>query len=109
MPSLVENKVVLEKKLFEFRQSIFAISFLSPLGKRGALHMNKIQSFLPKNSLWQVRLKLAQWFWRRRSECEQFTDERRTNRRTTGDKKSSRAFISGKLKRRFRHVSKISF
>ena len=34
VPSLVENgSVVLEKKIFEFRQCIFAISLLSPLGE----------------------------------------------------------------------------
>ena len=35
VPSLVETgPVVLEKKSFKFRQCIFAISYLSPLGKR---------------------------------------------------------------------------
>jgi hypothetical protein len=28
--------------------------------------MNKPESPLPKDDLWQVWLKLAQWFWRRR-------------------------------------------
>mgnify|MGYP003685852939 CR=1 FL=1 len=30
------------------------------------LHLNKLESPSPKDALCQVRLKLAQWFWRRR-------------------------------------------
>ena len=30
------------------------------------LHLNKLESLSPKDALWQVWLKLAQWFWRRR-------------------------------------------
>ena len=29
------------------------------------LHLNKLESPSPKDALCQVRLKLAQWFWRR--------------------------------------------
>ena len=35
------------------------------LEKGGALHLNKLESPLPKDALCQVWLKLAQWFWRR--------------------------------------------
>ena len=31
----------------------------------GALHLNKLETPLPKDALCQVWLKLAQWFWRR--------------------------------------------
>ena len=37
-----------------------------PLGKGGALHLNKPKSPSPKDALCQVGLKLAKWFWRRR-------------------------------------------
>ena len=37
-----------------------------PLEKRGALHLNKLESPSLKDALCQVWLKLAQWFWRRR-------------------------------------------
>ena len=30
------------------------------------LHLNKLESHSPQNALWQVWLKSAQWFWRRR-------------------------------------------
>ena len=30
------------------------------------LHLNKLESPSPKDALWQVWLKMAQWFWRRR-------------------------------------------
>ena len=64
-----------------------------PFGKGVALHLNKLESPSPKDTLWQVWLKLDQWFWRRRWKCEKFTDRRtdgRTQtdrRRTTGDQK----------------------
>ena len=38
---------------------------LGDVYKRQALHLNKLESSLPKNALFQVWLKLAQWFWRR--------------------------------------------
>ena len=37
-----------------------------PLEKGRTLHLNKLESPSPKDALWQVWLKLAQWFWRRR-------------------------------------------
>ena len=36
------------------------------LEKGGALHLNKLESASPRDTLCQVWLKLAQWFWRRR-------------------------------------------
>ena len=36
-----------------------------PLEKNGALHLNKIESPSNNDELWQVCLKLAQWFERR--------------------------------------------
>ena len=36
-----------------------------PLQRGNLLHLNKLESPPPKGDLWQVWLKLAQWFWRR--------------------------------------------
>ena len=67
VPSLIEiGPVVLEKKIFKFRQCIFAISWLSPLEKGMALYLNQLEFPSPKDALCQVWLKLAQWFWKGR-------------------------------------------
>ena len=52
------------------------------LEKGGTLHLNKLASPSPKDALYQVWLKLAQWFWRRSWKCEMFTT---TTTRTTTD------------------------
>ena len=39
---------------------------ISPFEKGMALHLNKLESPLPKDALCQVWLKLDQWYWRRR-------------------------------------------
>ena len=58
VPSLVEiGSLSIEKKIFKFCQCIF----ISPWK-----HLNKLESFLPKDALSQAWFKLAQWFWRRR-------------------------------------------
>ena len=86
--------VVLEKKIFKFCQCIILLfhNYL-PLETGRAIHLNKLGATSPKDTLWQVWLKLAQWFWRRRWKCEKFTDrrtDRQTDRRrTAGDQKSS--------------------
>ena len=64
-----------------------------------ALHLNKLESPLPKDALCQVWLKSAQ-FWRKSWKCEKFID-RQTDRKTTDNrwsKKLTRAFSSGELK-----------
>ena len=59
---LVEiGPVVLEKKILKFRQGIFTILLLSPLGK---VHDPSFEQTSPKDALCQVWLKLATWFWR---------------------------------------------
>ena len=91
MPSLVEiGPVVLEKKIFKFRQCILAISYYLPLEKVGAFHLNKLESPSSKDALCQVWLKLAEWFWRRKvyRRTDRQTDGR-TDRQTIGDQKSS--------------------
>ena len=74
----------LEKKILIYFQYNFTFSRLSPLGQRWGPSLKKLESPPPKDTLCQVWLKLAQWFWRK---CKKF---RRTDRRqTTGDQKSS--------------------
>ena len=51
--------MVLEKKIFKFRQYILK---LSPLGNRSGPSSNKLESHSPRNILCQVWLKLVQWF-----------------------------------------------
>ena len=59
-----------------------------PFRKSVALHMYKLESSSPRDTLCQVWLKLAQWFWRR-WKCEKFTDGR-TDRQTTDDRWSEK-------------------
>ena len=54
-PSLVEiGSVVLEQKIFNLLQYIFTLLLLSPLGKGGALPLNKVEFPSYKNALCQV-------------------------------------------------------
>ena len=59
--------VVLDKIIFKCRQLIFAISYLSPHGKGRGPSFKKRKTKLEsicENALYQVWMKLAQWFWR---------------------------------------------
>ena len=72
------------RRFFNFVNVYFQyFIIISPCKKGGALHLNKLESPLPKNVLCQVWLKLAEWFWRRRWKCEKFKD-RQTDRQTDG-------------------------
>ena len=53
---------------------ILHFRYYLPLEKGMALHMNKLESPLPKDALCQVLFKFVQWFWRRSWKCEKFTD-----------------------------------
>ena len=53
-----------EKEFFNFVNAFSLFYNYLPLEKGGALHLNKIESPSLKDALWQVWLKLAQWFWR---------------------------------------------
>ena len=53
------------KKIFKFRQCIFAIQYYLLLEKGGAFYLDKFESTSPKDVLCQVWLKLSQWFWKR--------------------------------------------
>ena len=71
VPLMVE--LVLVKKIFEvIYLCIFAISQLSPLGKGQGPSFEKTWIPFTQGCLCQVRLKLAQWFWRRSWKCEKF-------------------------------------
>ena len=45
----------------------------SPSSKDVLCHLNKLEFPSPKYALCQVWLRLAQWFWRRRWNCDKFT------------------------------------
>ena len=68
-----------------------------PFGKGVVLLLNKLESPSPGNTLCQVWLKLAQWFWRRRWKCEKFTD-RWAETDDRWSEKLTWAFSSGELK-----------
>ena len=53
------------RRFFNFVNVFSPFRNYLPSEKGGALHLNKLESPSPKDSLCQVWLKLAQWFWRR--------------------------------------------
>jgi hypothetical protein len=60
------------------------------LEKGNPLHLNNLESPSPKDDLYQVWLKFAQWFWRRSRKCKSLQTDRWTGgRQTKGDQKSS--------------------
>ena len=90
VPSFVEiGLLVLKKKIFKYFNVCSLFRDYLPLEKNGARHFNNLESSLPKDALYQVWLKLAQWFLRRRWKCEKFTDGR-TDRQTTDDRWSEK-------------------
>ena len=72
---------------------------ISPWKKGRFLHLKKLESPSPKDALWQVWLKLTQWFMRRRWKCEKFTD-RQTDGQTDG-----RTYNDGRQVIRKAHLS----
>ena len=59
------GQLALEKKIFQL-VSVFSLFFnYLPLEKGRGLHMNKLESPSTKDTLCQVWLKWAYWFWRR--------------------------------------------
>ena len=75
----------LRKRFLKFINVFSLFRNYLPLKKGMALHLNKLESTSPKDTLCQVWLKLALWFWRKRWKCEKFTDRRWTK----SDQKSS--------------------
>ena len=66
VPSLVESgEMVLEKKIFEFRQCNFAILLIISPWKETGPFIWSLESPSLKDSLCKVWLKLVNWFWRR--------------------------------------------
>ena len=63
VPSLFEIGLVV---LFNFVNIFSLFLYYIPLGKGRALHLNKLEFPIPKDALYQVWLKLVQWFLRRR-------------------------------------------
>ena len=67
MVSLVEiSSVVLEGRFLKIWSKQFHNFLIISPSKKWGLHLYKLESTLPKDASWQVWLKLAQWFWRRR-------------------------------------------
>ena len=65
VPSLVDiSPVILEKKIFKFRQRLFAISYISPLEKWHGPSFKQIWSLPPNKLCAKFWLKLAHSFWR---------------------------------------------
>ena len=62
MPSLVEIGPAVLREIFLNPVNVFRYLVKSPLEKGVALHLNKLESPLPRNDLCQVGLKLARWF-----------------------------------------------
>ena len=87
------------KEDFLIKFSAFSLlSYHLPLERDYPLHLNKLESPLPKDDLCQVWLKLVQRFRRRSRKCKSLQTDRQTarqtdgqtdGRRTTGDQKSS--------------------
>ena len=69
-----------------------------PLEKDQALHLNNLESPLPKNALCQFWLKLDQWFWRRRWKCEKFTTTTTTMTTENGHILIRKAHLSLRLR-----------
>ena len=81
-----------EEDFFNFINLFLLFLNYLPLEKGGALYLNKLEFPSPKDTLCQVWLKLAQWFWRRRWKCEKFTD-RQTDGQTDGQTDDGRQVI----------------
>ena len=80
-------------RIFKKNSSIYFRYFvIISLDKGGVLHLNKLEYPPPMNVLYQVWMKLAHWFWRRRKFAkftDRWTDRQTDERRMTGDQKSS--------------------
>ena len=90
MPSLVEiGPVVFKKKIFKFRQDIFTISLLSPLGKGRAPTFEQSEIPFTRGCFVPSLVKIGPVA---QSKKEKFTDrwtgrqtDRQTDRQTTND------------------------
>ena len=55
-----------ERRFFNFVNVFSLFCNYLPFEKKGAVHLNKLETPSPKDALCQVWLILVQWFWRRR-------------------------------------------
>jgi hypothetical protein len=80
--------LVLKYKIFKIFQCILLFRYHLPLETGYPLPLKKLESPSPKDDLYQVWLKLAQWFWIRSRKYKSLQMDRQTDRQTTGDEKS---------------------
>jgi hypothetical protein len=74
--------------------SVFLLfCYYLPLENGYHLHLNTLESPLPKDNLCQVWSKLVQWFWRRSWKCKSLQMERRTDRHTDGQTNAEQKVI----------------
>ena len=55
-----------KREFFNFVNVFSLLCNYLPLENGRTFHLKKLESPSPKDALWQVWLKLVQWFWRRR-------------------------------------------
>ena len=84
--------------------SKFGWNWRSGFGQEDFLNFIKLEFPSPKGALYQVWLKSAQWFWRRRWKCEKFTDRWTTDNRRSEKLKWAKNQISASS-----HENKLSF
>ena len=63
--SLVEIGPVILEKIFKIFVNVLLLFPFYLHSVKSIIHMNKPKFPLPKDSLWQVWVKLAPWFWRK--------------------------------------------
>ena len=86
------------RRFFNFFNVFLCFRNYLPLEKCGVLHLNKLESPSPRDTLCQVWLKLAQWFWRRRWKCEKFTDRQTDGPTDDGRQVIRKAHLSFQLR-----------
>jgi hypothetical protein len=87
--------------------SVFLLfCYYLPLEKGYPFPLNKFEFLSPKDELWQVWLKLVQWFWRRSWKCKSLQTDRQTQMaaRQWAIRKLTWAFSSGELKSRIQFL-----
>ena len=83
---------VWRRRIFYLVKVFLLFLYYLPLEKDKALHLNKLESPLPKDALYQVWMKMALWFWKRKVYTEKGTDVRQSE-------KLNWAFSSGELRK----------
>jgi hypothetical protein len=62
------------RRFFKIFSVFLLFCYYLPFGMGVTLHLNNLESPLPKDDLCQVWSKLAERFWRRSRKCKKFTD-----------------------------------